>query len=41
MPVEISVNEQFDVPVTRHVAVTKDINFEITVPQTYMDKETV
>lgn len=41
MPVEIAVNEQYDVPVTRHVAVTKDITYDVMVPETYMDKETI
>lgn len=40
MPVQISVNEQYDVPVTRQVAVVKDVTYDIMVPQSYTEQQT-
>jgi len=39
VPVQISVNEQYDVPVTRQVAVTKDVTYDIMVPENYTETE--
>ena len=40
VPVEVSVNEQYDRPVTRHVAVTRDVLVDRWVPQQYTETET-
>jgi len=38
-PVEIAVNEEYDAPVTRHVPEVRDVEFDVMVPEEYVEKE--